>query len=214
MTSMMTLLFLTSHLKSKICNMKHFAVTGNIGSGKSTVCSLFEFFGIPVYYSDYRAKRLMHTNKTVKKELVDLLGKSIYQENGDLDRVKMASKIFKDESLLKKVNSIVHPAVRKDYKKWRKEQDTPYTLQESALTFEINAEKHVDGVILVYAPKELLISRTMKRGNVTRSQVIDRLSKQMDQELKKEKADYIIDNSMGTSLIVQITELHHNFLKK
>lgn len=193
--------------------MKHFAVTGNIGSGKSTICSIFELLGIPVYYSDYRAKLLMHNNLDVKDALKTLLGEDIYLESGELDRVKMANKIFTNEIILEKVNAIVHPAVRMDYFKWREKQEAPYTLQESALTFEIGGEEYVDGVILVYAPEELLISRSMKRGNATRKQIKDRLSKQMDQELKKKKADFIIDNSMGVSITEQIVKLHRSFLK-
>jgi dephospho-CoA kinase len=194
--------------------MKHFAVTGNIGSGKSTVCSIFELLEIPVYYSDYRAKLLMNTDKELKKELMKLLGNKIYSKDGELDKKKMASKIFTDKKLLEKVNSIVHPAVRKDYMKWRAKQKAPYTLQESALTFEIGADKHVDDVILVYAPEKLLIERTMQRNNISKTQVKDRLSKQMSQDIKKEKARYIIDNSLGVSLIEQVIKLHKKFSKK
>ncbi len=188
--------------------MKHYAITGNIGSGKSTVCSVFEIMGIPIYYSDARAKGLMSNNQELINSLKSLLGDDVYNDKNQLDRAKMASIIFKDRDILEKVNAIVHPAVRKDYLKWRAEQNAPYTIQESALTFEIEAEKYVDGVLLVYAPEELLIERSMKRGNVSREQVIDRLSKQMDQELKKEKANYVINNSLGVSLIKQVILLH------
>ncbi len=191
--------------------MKHFAITGNIGSGKSTVCSIFEVLHIPVYYSDARAKILMQSNKTVQNELIDLLGNKVYDQEGKLNRKWMGEKIFNEPALLKKVNKIVHPAVRKDYKKWRQEQSAIYTLQESALTFEIKADKHVDAVILVYAPEALLIKRSMARGNVSEEAVRSRLSKQMDQEKKRKKADYIIDNSLGVSLIDQVVHLHNQF---
>lgn len=190
--------------------MKHYAVTGNMGSGKSTVCRLFEVLGIPVYYSDSRAKLIMLEDKEVKQKLVDLLGKEVYHNSGELNREWMSRKIFSDPQLLEKVNGIVHPAVRKDYKKWRKSQQAPYTLQESALTFEIEAEKHVDGVIVVHAPIELLISRSMSRGNVSRESVQARLSKQLDQEIKKKRADYLVDNSLGVSLVKQVLKLHKN----
>ena len=150
----------------------------------------------------------MSNNQELINSLKSLLGDDVYNDKNQLDRAKMASIIFKDRDILEKVNAIVHPAVRKDYLKWRAEQNAPYTIQESALTFEIEAEKYVDGVLLVYAPEELLIERSMKRGNVSREQVIDRLSKQMDQELKKEKANYVINNSLGVSLIKQVILLH------
>jgi len=170
--------------------MKHYAVTGNMGSGKTTVCRIFELLDIPVYYSDARAKKLMITDKKVMKNLIDLLGKEVYTKAGELDRKWMAKKIFDSPKTLAKVNGIVHPAVRKDYKAWRKTHNAPYTLQESALTFEIGAEKHVDGVILVHAPEALLIDRSMKRNNVSKESVKARLSKQLDQKIKFKKADY------------------------
>ncbi len=187
--------------------MKHYAVTGNIGSGKSTVCSIFEILDVPVYYSDIRAKQLMLENENVRGELKILLGEDVYLPDGELNRKWMAHKIFNSPVLLKGVNDIVHPAVRKDYFKWRENQDSNYTLQESALTFEIGAEKHMDGVILVYAPEELLIYRTMQRSQTSEEEVRSRLEKQMSQELKKDKANYIINNGLGESLIKQIVDL-------
>lgn len=189
--------------------MKHYAITGNMGSGKSTVCRIFEVLDIPIYYSDARAKKLMVQNEEVVNSLKNLLGEEVYSESGELNRKWMANKIFNDPSLLKSVNNIVHPAVRKDYLDWREKQTSLYTIQESALTFEIKAEKYVDGVILVYAPEELLIHRSMNRSGASEKEVRARLGKQMSQEIKKEKANFIIDNSLGNSLVSQVIALHH-----
>ena len=114
--------------------MKHLAITGNIGSGKSTACRFFERLDIPVYYSDARAKKLMIEDQEVIGAIKDLLGEESYSEDGTLNRSHVASKIFSDQTLLQQMNQIVHPAVRKDYHRWRENQDAVFTLQESALT--------------------------------------------------------------------------------
>lgn len=188
--------------------MKHLAITGNMGSGKSTVSRIFENIGIPVYYSDIRAKRLMNEDKKIKKQLIAIFGKKVYTKEGLLNRAFLGKKIFHDQSLLKQVNSIVHPCVREDYIQWREEQKAPYTLQESALTFEIKAHKIMDATILVYAPESLLISRVMKRDNLSIKDIKARLDKQMSQDKKREKATYIINNGISNVLSRQIHDIH------
>ena len=192
----------------------HVGLTGNMGSGKSTVAKLFEFLEIPVYYSDKEAKVLMYRNKSVKSKLKKAIGKDIYLKNGRLNRLLLAEKIFNNPSLLQQVNEIVHPAVREDYLQWREKQKAPYTLQESALTFETKAHKVMDATIVVYAPLELLIKRVMERDNTTRDKVLERLNNQMSQEKKVKKADYLIDNSMAELLMPQVREIHQNLLSK
>lgn len=193
--------------------MKHLAVTGNLGSGKSTACRLFESFGIPVYYSDARAKKLMADDAGVVHKIKTLLGNAAYSAAGELDRSFVASKIFDDQSLLTKMNSIVHPAVREDYMSWRNAQNnTPFTIQESALTFEIGAEKIMDYVILVYAPEDLMVTRGMQRDGVSEESIRARLNKQMSQDLKAERSDFIINNGLTDSLLFQIMILHQKIL--
>lgn len=191
--------------------IKHIAITGNLGSGKSTVCKFFEQLDIPVYYSDSEAKKLMISDIKLINQIKNLLGKESY-EKGQLNKVFVGSRIFEDKKLLKKMNALVHPIVRKDYIKWRKKQNTLFTIQESALTFEIQAEKIMDATILVYAPEELLIERGVLRGQQDRKQIIDRLAKQMDQEIKKERATFIINNSLGELLIPQVIEIYNKVI--
>lgn len=194
--------------------MLHVGLTGNMGSGKSTVAKLFEFLQIPVYYSDKEAKTIMYRNKSVKSKLKKAIGKDIYLKNGRLNRLLLAEKIFNNPSLLENVNEIVHPAVREHYLKWRKKQKAPYTIQESAITFETKAHKVMDATIVVYAPEELLISRVMERDNISKEKVLERLQNQMSQEKKIKKADYIIDNSMAELLMPQVREIHQDLLSK
>lgn len=192
---------------------KHLAITGNMGSGKTTVCRFFEVLDIPVYYSDSRAKLLMSNDIHVQQKIIKLLGNESYSKKGELNRVFIASKIFKDRSLLNKMNKIVHPAVRKDYLEWRENQASVFTLQESALTFEIEADKIMDATIVVVAPEELLIERSMDRDQIKRSTVKERLSKQMPQKEKIKKANFIIYNGMGDLIYPQVLEIYNLYNK-
>lgn len=192
---------------------KHLAITGNIGSGKTTVCRFFEYLGVSVYYSDSRAKALMNNNKLVRNKIKNLLGKKAYTEENIIDRSYIASKIFSDKSLLSEMNAIVHPAVRDDYIMWRNNQKGPITLQESALTFETKAHKIMDATILIFAPEPLLIYRSMQRDSSKESDVKERLSKQMSQDKKREKADHLIYNGLGELIYPQVIEIYNLYNK-
>ncbi len=192
--------------------MKHLAITGNLGSGKTTVCKIFEILGIAVYYSDSRAKMLMYKSVELKNSIKSLLGKEAYHRNGRPNRAYIASKIFNDPTLLQSMNALVHPAVADDYLNWRNQQKSAFTLQESALTFEINADKRMDAVIVVHAPLEVLISRGMLRDGASRGSIEARLNKQMKQELKMERADYLINNDGQTALIPQVYAIYRSII--
>ncbi|MDA9773767.1 dephospho-CoA kinase [Saprospiraceae bacterium] len=193
--------------------MKHLAITGNLGSGKTTICKLFEVLGIPIYYSDKEAKKLMLQDKNLKKQIKDLLGNDAFHRNGRPNRKYIGSKIFSDKSLLASMNTLVHPAVRADYKRWREQQNAVFTLQESALTYEIGADKYMDATIVVYAPEEVLISRGMNRDGVSRAAIVARLAKQMDQKLKIKKADFTINNDGKSALIPQVYSIYKELTK-
>ena len=106
-------------------------ITGGIGSGKSTVSSIFELLGIPVYYADIEAKRLMVNNQTIRGKVVELFGTASYQD-GELNRKHIAAIAFKDAAVLERLNATVHPVVIDDYRQWVKKQNSQYTLKEAA----------------------------------------------------------------------------------
>lgn len=188
-------------------------ITGGIGSGKTTICKIFETLGIPVYYADDRAKWLMVNNLDLVSKLKSLFGKEAYLENGELNRKYISSKVFSDISLLEKLNSIVHPAVFKDGIQWHDSfKDVSYTLKEAALLFESGGYKNLDKVITVYAPKEVRIQRVMNRDGSSRAEVEARIDKQMPDAEKMELADYIIKNDERNKLIQQVLEIHQKIL--
>ena len=182
-------------------------LTGGIGSGKSTVAQIFEVFGIPVYYADIEAKKLMNENKELKQAIIENFGKEAYA-NEILNRKYISSIVFSDPKKLELLNSIVHPATKKDGENWMDQQTSPYAIHEAALIFEANVFDRLDYVIGVSSPEELRIKRAMERDNVTREEIVKRMTKQLDEEIKMSKCDFLIINDEQQLLIPQVMELH------
>ena len=178
-------------------------ITGGIGSGKSVVSSLLTMSGIPVYVADDESKNLTETSPVIQKKLKALFGDDIYL-NGKLDRMRLASLIFADEDILKKVNDIIHPVVKKDFQRWASKQSTKRCAMESAILFESGFDKDVDVILTVYAPVELRFTRTMQRDGATEADVIKRMNRQMPDAIKRKQADFVVVNDDIQALIPQI----------
>ncbi len=189
-------------------------LTGGIGSGKSTVASIFETLRIPVYYADTEARRLMETLPPLKDQLIRAFGQEIYLANGQLDRTRLAGIVFGDDRALQELNQLVHPYVRDDFEQWASRQsNAPYVLEEAALLVESGAVHQLDKLIVVTAPEELRIQRVITRDLTTREAVLSRIRKQLPEEKLLEYADYIIDNSGNAMLIEQIFTIHNTLIK-
>ncbi len=187
-------------------------ITGGIGSGKTTVCKIFEVLGAPVYYADERAKTLMQTDLKLIASIKELFGDEAYAD-GKLNRQLIASKVFSNQPLLAKLNAAVHPAVAKDSELWMSRlSDFPYALKEAALLFESGWNKQLDHVICVYAPVEDRIARLKKRDKTTDEEIAARMKNQMSDEQKKELSDFVIYNDANHRLIPQVLALHHILL--
>ena len=193
--------------------MLKIGVTGGIGSGKTTVCKIFEVLDIPVYYADPRAKLLMIEDQNVVKKIKKLLGDKSYNADNSLNRQYIADIIFNDKTRLDALNALVHPAVKDDFDRWCESQDSPYVLKEAALLFENGSYKSLDKTILVSASLELRILRVMKRDNHTRESILSRVKNQMPESEKEKLADIIINNDGEISLISQIIDIHNELLK-
>ena len=188
-------------------------ITGGIGSGKSTIARIFESIGIPVYYADKEAKRLMNKNPSLKQDIKLLLSNEAYHKNGRLNRKYIAERVFKDKALLAQLNNLVHPAVRYDFESWAERQENSYVLKESALIFEIKGQSYFDATILVIADKETRIERVIKRDKSNRKAVIDRMNNQLSDEIKIPLADHIVSNNGVNSLIEQVLKIHRKLIK-
>lgn len=192
--------------------MLKIGLTGGIGSGKSTVAHIFEVLGIPVYYADGAAKKLMTENEELKASIIGAFGKDSYV-GGNLNRGYIAGEVFNDDKKIELLNSLVHPATIKDVAEWIQMQKASYVIKEAALIFESGSNKNLDYVIGVRSPLALRIQRAMARDTISAGEVKARINKQMDEELKLRLCDYVIVNDEQEMLIPQVLALHEEFLK-
>lgn len=186
-------------------------ITGGIGSGKTTVCRIFESLNIPVYYADDRAKWLMSNDLILKSAITELFGVEAYLPNGTLHRAHIANIAFKNSSKLSQLNNLVHPAVARDSEAWFLAlTNTPYALKEAALLIESKGYLQLDKLIVVSAPEALRIERVMKRDNCSQEEVLSRIAKQIPETEKLALADYTVNNNGKELLLPQIMKIHHS----
>ncbi|PIY08598.1 MAG: dephospho-CoA kinase [Flexibacter sp. CG_4_10_14_3_um_filter_32_15] len=203
--------------KNKILQL---GITGGIGAGKSTVCKIFETLGIAVYDADTRAKLVMTTDKILKQELKKAFGEEVYLSENEINRDFLVKTVFSNQDNNEKVkllNSIVHPAVGRDYQNWYNENaaKSPYLLKEAALMFESDSYKVLDAIIVVHAPLEERIKRVLQRdSHRTEEQIKAIISKQLPESEKLKRADFVIYNDASHSLIKQVLELHEGVVER
>ena len=203
--------FLFSISLYKIYPLLKIGLTGGIGSGKSLVAHIFRVLGIPVYYADAAAKDIMNSDEMLKTEIIKHFGEEAYN-NGLLDRKYLAAKVFGNKEQLALLNSLVHPATIRDAESWASRQKSPYTIKEAALIFESGSQEYLDYVIGVYAPKPLRILRTMQRDNISREEVLKRMSNQINEEIKMRLCDFVITNNEQQAILPQVLALHRQLL--
>ncbi|OEK06321.1 dephospho-CoA kinase [Roseivirga misakiensis] len=189
-------------------------VTGGIGSGKSTVCRIFQAMGVPVYYADDRGKFLMSNDEGLIQEIKKEFGEESYDENGALNREYLAKTVFADTDRLKVLNSFVHPAVARDFETWVNiNSDHPYLLKEAALLYEIGSYKELDKTICVMAPKKVRIERVLLRDIQRKKEQVEQImSKQTDDATRRNLADYQVSNKGDLLLIPQVLNIHEELL--
>lgn len=173
--------------------MKRIGITGNIGSGKSYVCKMFESLGIPVFYSDDETKKL-YLIPSVKDLIIKRFGQEVYFEDGSLNRKLLSYHLFKNEEAMQFIESVLYPALNRRFDQWCDQQQSPYVLYESAILFEKSYIKYFDKIIFVSAPEEVRLKRTMQRDDCSEENVRSRMRLQMGEEAKISEADFVIYN--------------------
>ena len=187
--------------------MIRIGITGGIGSGKTYVCQLLQQRGIPVYHCDDEAKRLMTESPVIRRRITQLLGVDTYTPSG-LNKPLIARYLFADQRHAERINRIVHPVVRQDFLLWtEQQQDAPIVVQECALLFESGFHDTVDVTVEVYAPLHLRLQRAVQRDQATPEQIQARMAQQMDEEEKRQRADFCILNDGSADLDAQLTQL-------
>ena len=187
------------------------AITGGIGTGKTTISSMIADKGIPVFNSDEIAKEIMNTNSLLKNEIVTAFGDKIYDKNR-LNKEYLSDAIFNNETLLKKIIAIVHPYVADEFNSWIEEQDSKYIIYESAIIFENQAEDFFDKIICVTASEEEVISRIMKRNDFSVDKIKSIINKQLPNDAKVQKSDYVIESMNISKLSDKVLEIHNDIM--
>lgn len=188
-------------------------LTGGIGSGKSTVCSLFKCLEIPVFNADEAGRKLLSENSEVIEQVQHIFGQEIIV-NGKPDRKKLAQIVFNSPEKLAQLNAVIHPAVRKNFNEWVALQTSPYVIDEAAILFETGIYKQLDFIILVTAPEQLRIRRVMQRDGMEEASVKDRMKNQWSDEDKKKIANFVIINDDINPLLPQVMEIHNAIISK
>ena len=187
-------------------------LTGNIGSGKSAVASIFSSLGIPVFHADEESKKFLGTPEVID-EIARSLGKDIIV-NGLIDKRKLASLVFGDRQSLNHLNGIMHPLVLKEFNKWiSSESLAPYVIMEAAILFESGYNKEFDRIIHVSCPEERAIARVIARDGTSREHVLARMQYQIKDDDKARMSDFVIIND-GTHLVIpQVMAIHKSLLE-
>lgn len=192
--------------------MLRVGLTGGIGSGKSTAAKIFEILGAPVYYADEAAKKILQEDEQLIRSIKKAFGTESYV-NGMYNRPYISGIVFKDPKKLALLNSLVHPATIADAEKWMSRQTFPYSIKEAALIFESGSDRGLDKVIGVYAPQELRIARVLSRDAISADEVMARINRQMNEEEKMKRCDFVLQNDEKNLLIPQVVSLHTELMR-
>jgi dephospho-CoA kinase len=186
-------------------------ITGGIGSGKTTVCRIFEILGVPVFNADMQAKSIMVTDTSLITSIKKEFGEESYS-SGKLNKEYLANRVFNNQEALKKLNGLVHPATIRAFNVWALQQKTAYVIKEAAILIESGSYQDCDFVIVVTSPEDIRIARVIDREGVNEKDVRSRMNKQMPEEEKVKIADFIIVNDDKTAIIPQVLKLHEYFV--
>jgi dephospho-CoA kinase len=193
--------------------MLKIGITGNIGSGKTTISKLFELLGIPVFYSDDEAKKVMTADAELIAGIKQTFGAEAYFADGTLNRKYISGIVFNNEAKLQKLNALVHPAVFRAFDNWvLAHSDAPYVIKEAAILFESGSYQDCDHTILITAPHQMRMERVMQRDGITLAEAESRSARQMPEENKKALASFVIPNDNTQLVIPYVLFLHELFM--
>ena len=192
--------------------IKRIGITGNIGSGKSLVCKIFNHLGINTFHSDEETKKLYFL-PDVKKEIIGHFGEEVYFADGSLNKKLLSYHLFQNEEALKFIEALLYPKLNQVFDEWCEKQNSKYVLFESAILFEKNFDKQFDKIIFVSAPEDVRLQRAMQRDKCDEDNVRSRMRLQWDEEIKISKSDYIINNDGIEMLIPQVMNINSKILE-
>ena len=192
--------------------MKIIGLTGGIGSGKTKILNVFKAKGVPCYEADLASKKLIVSDPFFFLVIKKIFGSNIYLD-AKLDRKKVADIVFNSPEKLKQLNVLVHPAVSADFDKFVIRQKSHYVIKEAAILFETGGDKKCNATILVTSPMETRIERVMRRDNISREKVLERIINQWEDKLTIPLADFIINNTNWENTLIEIAAIHRHLIK-
>ena len=194
-------------MKNKFKNPIKIGVTGGIGTGKTTVSTIFKNIGIPIFNADEQSKILLKKNENVISKIIKVFGDNILDKK-KIDTKKLGRIVFTNKQKLIELNNILHPRVIEKFDNWLLEQDSKYIIKESALLFESNTYKNLDKIILIQSPLKLRIKRVCARDNRTKKEVSKIIKNQLKQSEYIKLVDYVITNNEKTLITPQVMAIH------
>ena len=188
-------------------------ITGGIGSGKTAVTRRFEQRGITVVDADLVARIIVEPGTPALTAIAAHFGAGILQADGTLDRAALRSRVFANETERRWLERLTHPLIAQEIVDQISASRSPYTILSSPLLLDTGQKSLVDCVVVVDAPEELQLQRTVQRDHNDEAQVRRIMAVQMSRADRLERADIVIDNSRSLEqLDYQVEELHKEFL--
>ncbi len=195
--------------------MKIVCITGGIGSGKSVVCQIFSSLGVPFYDADKAVHSIYDNHPEVVEKIVREFSDDVIDKNGKVNRKRLGELVFGDNQKLKTLNSIVHPVVKSDFENWTHAHKTfPYVIKEAAILFESGTNAGCEKIITVVTPIELRIARIKERDHKSRAETEQVIARQISDEEKIKKSDFVITNDESQLLIPQVLKIHSALSKE
>jgi len=189
------------------------ALTGGIASGKSTVADLFAALGVPVIDTDVIAREVVEPGRPALAQVAEAFGADVLDAGGCLDRKRMRERIFADADARRRLEAILHPAIRAEMERQSQAAGGPYQVLVIPLLAEGGRRDHVDRVLLVDVPEELQIQRVMWRDGVSHQQAQASLDAQATRAQRLEMADDVLRNTGRVDdLREQVAKLHQRYL--
>jgi dephospho-CoA kinase len=190
------------------------ALTGGIASGKSTVADLFAALGVPVIDTDVIARQVVEPGQPALAKIAATFGSDVLDSEGRLDRRRMRERIFTDPDAKRRLEAILHPAIRAEMERQSMAAKGLYQVLVIPLLTEGGRRDHVDRVLLVDVPEELQVQRLMMRDGVSHEQAQASLNAQATRAQRLALADDVIRNTGRVDdLRAQVAELHGKYLR-
>lgn len=187
-------------------------LTGNIGSGKTWVCQVFEALNVPVFYADLEARKILNS-KQVISEIKEIFGADMLISDSEIDRKKLAAVVFQNKKELEKLNQLIHPKLRVHFSEWAENhKEYPYVLLEAAILFENGFNKYLDLSITVSAPLEIRLQRVMLRDGSTKEEVLARMDNQWNEKRKIAASNFVIINDGQQMILSQVLKIHQQLI--